>query len=455
MALTNDMTEGNIDKQLLLFALPLFISNILQTLYNAVDMFFVGKYIGTAGLSAVSVCGPVMNVLYMTIAGLSMGVTIIIGAHLGHGDKDRIITTANTAIIMYLIISVIATALGLALTPAIVRLISTPAEAINDAVIYMRIIFTGLIFTCGYNLICAMQRGFGDSRSSMYFVLTATVTNIVLDFILIRYAGLGVMGAAVATIASQAVSFIMGIIYFRSRGHMVTFSPTDWCFNKYSAWEILSIGAPAALQQTLVNFSGVALNGIVNTYGLVTSAAYGIGIKIDSFSIQPCSAISDAVSAMTSQNLGAGKEERALSCIGKAQKITIIFNGTLTVLVLIFAYKIAGLFDTNPEVISIAGGYMRITVIMYMFYALIYPKSGFVKGSGNALFSLKNSLCSQYIIRIPLALLLSKVLGLGITGIAFSIISAPIFSCLSYYFYMKRGGWRKRYYEHIKNGGVI
>lgn len=455
MALTNDMTQGNIDRQLLFFALPLFISNILQTLYNAVDMFFVGKYIGTAGLSAVSVCGPVMNVLYMTISGLSIGVTIIIGAHLGRGDKDRIITAANTAIVMYIIIALAAGVLGFALTPLIIKLISTPPEAVQDAVTYMRIIFTGLIFTCGYNLICAMQRGFGDSRSSMYFVLTATAANILLDFLLIKYAGLGVMGAAAATIASQAVSFIMGVIYLRKRGHVITFNPKEWCFNVNSAREILRVGAPAALQQTLVNFSGVALNGIVNTYGLITSAAYGIGIKIDSFSSQPCSAISDAVSAMTSQNLGAGKEERALSCVGKAQKITVIFNGTLTAIVFIFAYKIAGLFDTNPEVISIAGGYMRITVIMYMFYALIYPKSGFVKGSGNALFSLKNSLCSQYIIRIPLAFILAKGLGLGITGIALSIISAPVFSSINYHFYMKRGKWRKRYCEHVEKGDVI
>lgn len=444
MSLKNDMTEGNINKQLVMFALPLFVSNILQTFYNAVDMFFVGKYIGTAGLSAVSVCGPVMNVLYMTIAGLSMGITILLGAYLGHKDNERLIKTANTAIVMYLLISLCVTVLGLVLTPNILRFISTPEEAFSQAIIYMRVIFSGVVFTFGYNLICAMQRGFGDSKSSMYFVITATAANVVLDFLLVRYFLLGVFGAALATVISQAVSFIMGIVYFRRKKHVVTFSPKDFLFDAPCAKEILRIGIPTAIQQTFVHMSGVALNGIVNTYGLVTSAAYGIGIKIDSFSMQPCNAICDAVSAMTSQNLAAGKEERALKCVKNGQKITMLFNGALTVIVLIFAYDIAALFDKTPEVCALAGGYMRITVIMYMFYSTIYPKMGFVKGSGNALFSLKNSLISQYLLRIPLAIILAKGLNLGLTGIAFSVISAPIFSSITYSVYLRKGKWRNR-----------
>ena len=158
---------------------------------------------------------------------------------------------------------------------------------------------------------------------------------------------------------------------------------------------------------------------------------------------------------MTSQNLAAGNEERAMACVKKASKITLLFNGALTVLVFVFAYKIAGIFDTNPEVISIAGGYMRITVIMYMFYAMIYPKSGFVKGSGNALFSLKNSLCSQYFISIPLAFILAKGLGLGITGVALSVISPPLFSSITYAVYYRSGKWRERYKRHIAEGRAI
>ena len=268
-------------------------------------------------------------------------------------------------------------------------------------------------------------------------------TNVVLDFVLIRYLHMDVYGAALATVISQALSFVMGIVYFRSKKHIVTFSPKEWKIDKKSAGDLIRIGLPAALQQVSVNISNLTLNGIVNTYGLAATAAYGIGVKLDSFAILPCNAVSDAVATISSQNLGVGKEERARGAIKKAERITLIFNAVLTVFIFAFAPNLASIFNADPQVIDTASHYLRITVFMYMFYAYLYPISGFVKGSGNSMFTLRNSLFSQYVIRIPLAFLFAKGLGLGIYGVALAWLTAPMYSSVSHTVYYKSEKWKE------------
>jgi putative MATE family efflux protein len=208
----------------------------------------------------------------------------------------------------------------------ILRLVNTPAEAFDYALLYLRIIFAGMIFTLGYNLVCAIQRGFGDSKSSMYFVLAATISNIVLDYIFIATFNLGVSGAAYATIISQALSFVLSVAYFRSKKHIITFHPKELCFEKAIAKEIFKIGLPNAIQQGTVNFAYLVLNGIVNGYGLIATAAYGICAKLDSFAVLPCSAVNDAVASVTSQNLGVGQKERAMKGISTGRKLLLPFN---------------------------------------------------------------------------------------------------------------------------------
>ncbi|MDL2218602.1 MATE family efflux transporter, partial [Christensenellaceae bacterium OttesenSCG-928-M15] len=439
MALQNDLTQGNVDSHILRFSLPLLLSNFLQALYNAVDMYFVGRYLGTEGLCAVSVSGPVMNVLFMTIAGLSTGVSIAIGSHAGRNDQDRILNCAGSAISVYAVCALVVSVLGLLLTPAILTLISTPPEAYQMAVDYLSIIFTGMTFTLGYNLICAFQRGFGDSRSSLLFVLIATGTNVLLDIFFIRDLQLGVKGAAMATVISQALSFILGISYFRIKKHILSFHPRAWRWHKESLKELLAIGLPSALQQASLHISHLTLNGIVNTYGLVYSTAYGIGVKLDSFAILPCNALNDAVAAFTSQNLGAKNEERALLSMKSARRMALMINAVITLCIILFADRLAGLFNQDPAVIDVASRYLHITCVMYILYAMVHPTIGFVKGSGNSLFTLTNGLQAQYIVRIPAALLFSKVFGLGFIGVAIAWIMAPLYSNFTYAYFVKSG----------------
>lgn len=444
MALQNDLTQGGVEGHIFRFSLPLLLSNLFQALYNAVDMYFAGQYLGTAGLVAVGVSGPVMNVLFMTIAGMSAGVSVVIGTHLGQGDEKAVRDTAGTAISLYAACAICITVVGLLFTPGILTLIATPAEAYSMAISYLRIVFCGMLFTLGYNLICAFQRGFGDSRSSLLFVAVATITNAILDVVFIRDFKMGVEGAALATVVSQALSFIMGVAYFRYKKHIVSFAPNMWRWNTPCLKELVRIGLPSALQQASLNISHLALNGIVNTFGLVTSAAYGIGVKLDSFAILPSNALNDSVASFTSQNLGAGHEERALTSIRAARRMAVFINLPLTALILLFAPVFARLFNSDPAVVDAASHYLRITCFMYILYALVHPTIGFVKGSGNAMFTLTNGLQAQYLVRIPVALLLSKALGVGFTGVAFAWLSAPLYSNFTYAQYLKSGKWRKR-----------
>jgi len=455
LALKKDLTNGNLNKQIIFFAVPVVISNLFQAFYNAVDMYFAGKYIGTSGTVAVAVSGPVMNILFMAVSGMGLGVTILIGSLVGRNDTERIKKTANTAITMFIAFAVIITVLGAVASPMLLRAIYTPQEAFSQAVGYLRIIFYGMIFTLGYNLVCALQRGFGDSKSSMYFVIVATVSNIVLDYLLMAKLSMGVYGAAIATVISQAISFILSVVYFRSKKHIVTFDPRDFAFDRETAKDIFRIGFPSALQQATINFAYLALNGIVNSYGILASAAYGICVKLDSFAVLPCTAVNDSVASVTSQNLGAGKKERALEAIKDGRKLIIPFNIALMLVMYFFGGKLASIFNSDKAVIAMAARYMQISCFMYVLYAIYYPLMGFIKGTGNAMFGLKNTICAQLIIRVPAAYFFAKVLNFGFYGVAGAWIVAPIFSNTVYTIYLKSGKWYDRLLNNQKKGHSI
>ncbi len=442
MSLQNDLTQGNVSKQILRFALPLILSNLFQALYNAVDMYFVGQYVGTAGLSAVSTSGPVMNIVLMAVAGLSVGLSVQLGSCVGRHDQAKIRKVADTAILVYLGISVVITVAGIWAAPGILRLISTPAEAFDFAVEYLRIIFGGMVFTLGYNLICALQRGFGDSRSSMIFVIIATFTNVGLDYWFIRKLNWGPSGAALATVISQAFSFGMGVAYFRIQEHVVTFVPWRWRFARQSCRDLARLGLPMALQQVSVTVSHLTLSGIVNSSGLTASAAYGIGVKLDGFAILPCNAFGDAVAAITSQNISCGKEDRALAAVRTAQRTALLVNILMTAGIFLLAPYLAAIFDSSAAVIGSTASYLRVSCFMYLIFAYLHPLIGFVKGTGNSMFTLGNSVVSQYVVRIPVAFLLAKLCNLGLTGIALAWISAPVYSTIHYLRYMKQKRWQ-------------
>ncbi|MBQ6259714.1 MAG: MATE family efflux transporter [Firmicutes bacterium] len=442
MAISRNFTEGNVGSLLIRFAMPLMLSNLIQALYNAVDMYFVGNFCDVAAISSVTVCGPIMNIMIMTLSGLGVGVSIVIGAHVAEPDGEiGIRRCANTAITLFLIIALIAGTTGFILAPSIIRIIKTPEPAYAGAVLYLRTIFCGAVFMLGYNLISAMQRGLGDSRTPFFLIVSACIVNMILDYIFIGLFSMGPFGAAIATVIAQGVSFTGGIIYFRKKKHVIDFDPRHFRIDKGELNKILYMGVPAAIQQCLINISSTAVTGLANTFGLEASAAYGIMIKAESFAMMPGSAIGDAVATFSSQNVGARKPERALKGVGAAMKIDAVFSFVMLAVMYIAAPSFAAIFTDNALSIEYAVSLIRI--ICFSVFVLTYVQGliGFIRGTGNSIFCLVAVVVCQYVMRIPMCYLFSRHYGLD--GIAIGSISSPVIALIIYLSAIVTGRWRK------------
>lgn len=441
--LQRDLTHGDPGRHILLFALPLIQAMIFQAMYNAVDLFFAGRYLGLEGQVAVSVCGPVMNVFMRTVAGMSMGVSLLVGRRKGAGDLDYTLRGANTAISLYAVGAALLTVLGVLFTPGLLRLIQTPAEAMPAAVAYLRIVFLGSVFTMGYNLINAFQRGFGDAKSSLYFVLVSTLVNIVLDYLFLVYTGLQAAGLAIATVVAQAASFLMGVAYFRINKHVIDFRLSSLRFHRGDAAELLSLGIPSAIQYLLINAAKLTLSGIANSFGSVAAVAYGIGLRIDSFASLPHQAMEEATLAFASQNFGVGDEARAVEGRKASVKLSCVIAGIMMVVVFLFAPQLARIFNSDAEVLKLATLYLRCVTPMYLASALARSPSGFVRASGNTIFPVFQTILGQYVTRIPVALFCAYTLDMGLAGVAVAWIAAPAVSALAYGVYIHTGLWRR------------
>lgn len=441
--LQRDLTHGDPQKQIIAFSIPLIQAMIFQALYNAVDLFFAGQYLGIEGQAAVSVCGPVMNVFMRTVAGMSLGVNLLIGRRKGAGDLEYTLRGANTAISLYAIGAAIVSTVGFILAPFMLRIVQTPAQAMTEATAYLRIVFLGSVFTMGYNLINAFQRGFGDAKSSLYFVLASTLVNVVLDYLFLVFTDLQAAGLAIATVAAQAASFLMGVAYFRVNKHVIDFRLSSLRLNKADAVELLSLGIPSAIQYLLINAAKLTLTGIANSFGTISAVAYGIGLKIDSFASLPHQAMEEATLAFASQNFGVGDEKRAEEGRKASTRMSVCIAVFMMVVVFIFAPQLAGIFNSDPAVLEQSVTFLRCIVPMYLASALARTPSGFVRASGNTKFPIFQTLLGQYLTRIPVALFCAYVLDLGLAGVAVAWIAAPTVSAIAYGVYIRTGLWRR------------
>lgn len=441
--LQRDLTHGDPQKQIIAFSIPLIQAMIFQALYNAVDLFFAGQYLGIEGQAAVSVCGPVMNVFMRTVAGMSLGVNLLIGRRKGAGDLEYTLRGANTAISLYAIGAAIVSTVGFILAPFMLRIVQTPAQAMTEATAYLRIVFLGSVFTMGYNLINAFQRGFGDAKSSLYFVLASTLVNVVLDYLFLVFTDLQAAGLAIATVAAQAASFLMGVAYFRVNKHVIDFRLSSLRLNKADAVELLSLGIPSAIQYLLINAAKLTLTGIANSFGTISAVAYGIGLKIDSFASLPHQAMEEATLAFASQNFGVGDEKRAEEGRKASTRMSVCIAVFMMVVVFIFAPQLAGIFNSDPAVLEQSVTFLRCIVPMYLASALARTPSGFVRASGNTKFPIFQTLLGQYLTRIPVALFCAYVLDLGLAGVAVAWIAAPAVSAIAYGVYIRTGLWRR------------
>ncbi len=426
-----ELTSGSVMKNLLFFSLPYLLSFFLQTLYGMADLLIIGQYGGVADTTAVSVGSQVMHMLTVMIVGLAMGATVNIGQAIGGRDNRRAALFTGNTVTLFMGLSVTLTLLLLVLRSAIVFAVSTPADAAAGTVDYLTICFIGIPFITAYNIISAVFRGMGDSKSPMYFIAVACAANIALDYLFIGVLGMGPAGAALGTVLSQAISVIISLIVIKRRSTGLALTKADIRPNKQIIGKILKIGIPIAMQDGFIQIAFMVITVIANRRGLNDAAAVGIVEKIIGFLFLVPSSMLSAVSALGAQNIGAQKPERARKTLLYAIFIAAGFGGTVAVIMQFLSGGAVSLFTDSAVVTRLGGEYLRGYAWDCLFAGIHFAFSGYFCACGKSGISFMHNMIAILLVRIPGAYFMSSMFPgtlypMGLATAAGSLLSAII-----------------------------
>ena len=444
--LTKNFTSGSIPKQLFWFAIPFMASNALQVLYSTIDMVIVGNYVGTAGLSAVSQSSQIINCCTMLCLGISSAGQVLVSQVLGSGKRKELNGIIGTLFSIITIFTVILSAAILLFCKPFLTLINVPPESFEMATEYLVICTAGLVLTAGYNTVSSILRGMGDSKRPLLFIAIASVINLVLDYVFTGLWGWGVAGAAWATIIGQAASFLFSIFYLykHKQEFGFDFKLKSLIPNKKYTNMIVALGTPMAIQSGFINVSMLFVNSLINSVGVVASATFGVGVRIDDIINKLCMGIQYAVVPMISQNFGAGERKRVQKTVYWAW----IYSGAFTVicilLYLFFGRELFTLFSSDPAVHEMSGTFISALLWMFPAFAIMRGSGAFVQGIGNARFSMVLAILDGVVLRIGLSWLIGIVFDLGFYGFVLGYGLAPYGFALPSMIYFFSGIWKKR-----------
>ena len=445
-SLIRDLTQGSVTRLLLIFAFPLLCSNLLQTVYNMVDMIVIGRFVGREGLSAVSIGGDVLHFLTFLVMGFSNAGQVILSQYIGAGNRDRIRGTIGTMFTVTFLCAVGLTIVCYFGLDAFLTAMNTPEECFDYARQYGLTCVLGLVFIYGYNLVSAILRGMGDSKHPFIFIAVATVVNLALDLVFVALLGMGPFGAALATVIGQAVSFLWALFYlYRHKDAFgFDFKPASFKPDPEVLPKLIKLGLPMILQSAAINFSMLFVNSYINGYGVIASAVTGVGNKLGSITAVVTNALSTAGSSMVGQNIGAGKYHRVPKIIGVSLVVDLAFAALLSFLTICFPRTIFGLFNDDPQVLDMAMTYIPVAVLLYVGFAMRSPFFALINGSGNAKLNLIVGLLDGVICRVGLAMLMGIAMGMGIMGFWLGNAFAGYMPFLIGGVYFLTGKWKKR-----------
>lgn len=443
--LIKDLTVGSVPRQLLIFALPLVLSGILQAAYNMVDMIVVGRYLESAGLSAVSIGGDVLMVLTFVAMGFSNAAQIIISQYVGANRPDKVSKMIGTLFSFLGGCALVITVVCLLLRNFILEWVKTPAESWDYTMDYVVTCMVGLVFIYGYNLVSAILRGMGDSRHPFLFIAIASVLNAVLDLLFIAVFDLGVFGAALATVIGQAVSFVCAlvILYRKRKEFMFDFKPKSFRISLDMLKPLISLGVPMSIQSAAVSISRVYVNSWVNSYGVIASAVSGMGHKLEMVNNTIVHGFTTAGASMVAQCIGAKKYERVTKVILTSFVINGIFGAFFILCTVCWPRAVFGIFTSDTLALDMAVTYVPVAVVSFIGGIIRPSMFALINGSGNSKLNLAVALLDGIIARIGLAMLLGLVFDMGVYGFWYGNAFAgwvPFFIGTVYYF---SGRWRK------------
>ena len=420
-----DLTQGNLFKTLLMFALPFVGANFLQALYGAADLIIVGKFCDSSVVAAVATGSQLLQTVTFFITGLTVSSTVLIGQAFGARQYENIVKIINTMTICFVAAAILLSFLIIFFDEQILNILKTPKEAFSSTLDYVFVCTVGLIFIFAYNGISAILRGLGNSIAPMYFVAISCFINIVLDIILVGKYNMGAEGAAIATVISQAVSVIIGVKFRKIK------------FDIQIAKELFKIGLPLSLQDTLIPLSFLFLFSIANSMGVAASAAYGSVARLNGFMMLPAGSFAMALTALTAQSIGADNMHRAV----KALKLSIYFAFSFGAIFFIWQQiaprSAIAIFTTDESVLEAGALYLKSFSFDYLMVPFLFCINGFLFGSGRTIFAAANSIFSAFAIRVPLGFILTSMIpGAGLFHLGIAAPCATVISSLTGFAYL-------------------
>ena len=418
----NNFTEGNILKKLSLFMLPVLGALILQAAYGAVDLLVVGRFGSTAGLSAVSTGSQLMNLVTFMVTQLAMGATVLIARYLGEKKPERIDAVLGGATVVFAILATVLFVLLVFFAHPIAVLMQAPSEALGLTTRYVRICGMGIFFIVAYNMLAAIFRGLGDSKSPLLFVLVACLINIAGDLLFVAGFKMDAAGAAIATIMAQAVSVVLAIVILLKKDLPFTLKKSDFRLNPQCR-KFLQVGLPLALQEVLTQASFLALCAFVNRLGLTASSGYGVASKIVSFAMLIPSALMQSMASFVAQNVGASKPKRAKQAMFTGMGIGLVFGCAVFALVMLKGDVLAGIFSTDAEVVQKGFEYLKGFAPETILTAILFSMLGYFNGNNKTVFVMIQGLVQTLLVRLPTSYLMSIQPNASLTKIG---LAAPV-----------------------------
>jgi putative MATE family efflux protein len=453
MEIKNDLSQGNVLSKLVLFALPFLASNIVQSLYNVADMLIVGNFSGTGSMSGVNIGGQVTFILTNTVIGLCMGGTVLIGQYVGAGNQMALKRVTATLITLLVLIAAVITVLILILKGPILRLIRTPPESYAESDRYLTVTVTGIIFIFCYNAFAGILRGMGNSKQPFYFVMAACFTNIILDLIFVAVFRWDAFGAALATVISQALCVVLCVIYMVRNNFQFDFRLRSFRIYGDQLALIFKVGLPTCIQNSVTSISFMFITTIINIVGGVSaSAAVGAAGKFNSFAFMPTQAMSASIGAMSAQNFGANRIDRAVQACRIGTLFSVIITWAFFVIVQLFPDRILGLFGSDPRMIRDGVTYMRSFAWDFMIIPFVFCINGFLIGGGHTFFTMINGMLSAVILRVPVCYFFGITLGWGLKGVGMGAPAASAGVLLVILVYLFTGKWKHNAIGRIHKG---
>lgn len=438
-----NLTTGSVFRTIVTFALPYLLSYFLQTLYGMADLFIAGQFIGIDGITAVANGSQVLYMLTVVIVGLAMGATVTIGRAVGANRLDRAAKAIGNVITLFAGIALALTVVLLLNVHNIISLIGVPVEAVEGTAQYLTICYIGIPFIVAYNIISSVFRGMGDSKSPMYFIAVACFCNIVFDYLFMGWLRLGPSGAALGTTLAQAISVTVTLVAIRHRRTGIRLKFGDLRPDRAMLRGILGIGVPTAVQDGCIQIAFIIITVIANYRGLNDAAAVGVVEKVISALFLVPSSMLATVSAVSAQNIGAGRMERATKTLRYATAITVVYGIVISIVVELTAGSIVGLFTTDATVILLGTQYICSYIVDSIFAGIHFCFSGFFAACGRSYIGFIHNIVAITLVRVPGAYLASKLFPntlfpMGVAAPAGSLLSVLI--CLGFYAWLKRHG---------------